>query len=105
MIYIVYSLYTYLYTFGIIQNVERPEFHWTKIIYIYIYNIFIYIKITRLLDIDMFNNLSKEEREVLYSFKDDPSILMKDADKGSAVLVLDRKDYLMEAFRKLDERV
>lgn len=47
----------------------------------------------------------KEEREVLYSLKDDPSILMKDADKGSAVLVLDRKDYLMEAFRKLDERV
>ena len=73
--------------------------------YIYIYNIFIYIKITRLLDIDMFNNLSKEEREVLYSLEDDPSILMKDADKGSAVLVLDRKDYLMEAFRKLDERV
>ena len=73
--------------------------------YICIYNIFIYIKITRLLDIDMFNNLSKEEREVLYSLKDDPSILMKDADKGSAVLVLDRKDYLMEAFRKLDERV
>ena len=63
------------------------------------------MKITRLLDIDMFNNLSKEEREVLYSFKDDPSILMKDADKGSPVLVLDRKDYLMEAFRKLDERV
>ena len=53
----------------------------------------------------MFNNLSKEEREVLYSLKDDPSILMKKADKGSAVLVLDRKDYLMEAFRKLDERV
>ena len=39
-----------------------------------------------------FNNLTKEEWEALYSLKDDPSILIKGADKGSAVVVWDRED-------------
>ena len=47
----------------------------------------------RLLDIEIpskrFNNLTKEEWEVLYSLKDDPSIIIKGADKGS---VWDRED-------------
>ena len=44
-----------------------------------------------LLDIDIsskkFNNLTKEERNALYNLRDDPTIIIKDADKGSAVVV------------------
>ena len=57
----------------------------------------------RLLGIDIlskrFNNLTKDEREALYSLKDDPSIIIKGADKGSIVAVWDREDYLKEAYR------
>ena len=38
----------------------------------------------------------------MYSLKDDPSIIIKNADKGSVVLVWDREDYLDEASRQLD---
>ena len=41
-----------------------------------------------------FNNLTKEEREALYSLKDDPSIIIKGANKGFVVVVWDREDYL-----------
>ena len=62
----------------------------------------------RLLDIKIpskiFNNLTKEEREALYSLKDDRSIIIKVADKGSAVVVWDREDYLKEAYRQLDDK-
>ena len=51
-----------------------------------------------------FNNLTKEEREALYSLKDDPSIIIKGADKGSVVVVWDREDYLKEAYRQLDDK-
>ena len=60
----------------------------------------------RLLEIEIpskrFNNLTKEEWEALYSLKDDPSIIIKGADKGSAVVVWDGEDYLKEAYRQLD---
>ena len=49
-----------------------------------------------LLDIETpskrFNSLTREERKALYSLKDDPSIIMKDADKGSIVVVWDREN-------------
>ena len=51
-----------------------------------------------------FNNLTKEEREALYSLKDDPSIIIKGAVKDSVVVVWDRKDYLKEAYRQLDDK-
>ena len=64
----------------------------------------------KLLDIDIpkdkFNNLSKEERDALYSLKNDNTIVIKGADKGSAVVVWDREDYLKEAHKQLsDEEV
>ena len=40
----------------------------------------------------------------MYSFKDDPSIIIKGADKGSVVVVWDRKDYLKEKYRQLDDK-
>ena len=62
----------------------------------------------RLLDIEIpskrFNNLTKEERETLHSLKDDFSIIIKGADKGSVVVVWDRKVYLKEAYRQLDDK-
>ena len=36
-------------------------------------------------------NLTKDERETLYSLKDDPYIIIKGADKGSVVVVWDRE--------------
>ena len=45
----------------------------------------------RLLDIEIpskrFNNLTKDERNAMYSLKDDKSIIIKSADKGPAVIV------------------
>ena len=62
----------------------------------------------RLLDSEIpskrFNSLTKEEQEVLYSLKDDPSNIIKDADKGSVVVVWDREGYLKEPYRQLDDR-
>ena len=62
----------------------------------------------RLLDIEIpskrYNNLTKDERDALYSLKDDPSIIIKGADKGSVVVVWDREDYLKEAYKQLYDR-
>ena len=55
----------------------------------------------RLLDIEIpskrYNNLTKEERDALYSLRDDSTIIIKSADKGSVVVVWDRENYLKEA--------
>ena len=62
----------------------------------------------RLLDIEIpskrFNNLTKEERDALYSLKNDSSIIIKGADKGSAVVVWDREDYVKEAEKQLEDK-
>ena len=42
-------------------------------------------------------NLIKEERQATYSVRDDTSIIIKEADKGSGIVVWDREDYLAEA--------
>ena len=51
-----------------------------------------------------FNNLTKEERNALYNLRDDPTIIIKGADKGSAVVVWDRDDYLKEASKQLEDK-
>ena len=62
----------------------------------------------RLLDIDIsskrFNNLTKEERNALYNLRDDPTVIIKGADKGSAMVVWDRGDYLKEASKQLEDK-
>ena len=49
----------------------------------------------RLLDIDFsskrFNTLTKKEHNAVYKLRDDPTIIIKGADKGSAVVVWDRE--------------
>ena len=62
----------------------------------------------RLLDIEIppkrLTNLTKEEREAFYSLKDDPSIIIKGVDKGSFIVAWDKKDYLKEAYKQLDDK-
>ena len=62
----------------------------------------------RLLDTEIpskrFNNLTKDERNTMYSLKDDKSIIIKGADKGSAVYVWDREDYIKEANKQLEDK-
>ena len=42
-------------------------------------------------------NLTKEERQAIYSLRDDTLIIIKLADKGSGIVVWDRQDHLVEA--------
>ncbi|XP_071155741.1 uncharacterized protein [Mytilus edulis] len=52
-----------------------------------------------------FSNLSSEENEAVRKLKNRDDIIIKPADKGSAVVVMDKCDYIQEAERQLsDER-
>ena len=48
-------------------------------------------------------NLPKEEYLTMRSLQNDRSVVIKPADKGSAVVVWDRNDYLKEAERQLSD--
>ena len=48
-------------------------------------------------------NLSKEKYLTICSLQNDKSVVIKPADKGSAVVVWDRNDYLKEAERQLSD--
>ena len=39
-------------------------------------------------------SFEEEERQAMQSLRDDSSIVIKEADKGSAVVVWNREDYL-----------
>ena len=47
------------------------------------------------------SNLTKNEKIALKSLKNDPQIIIKPADKGSATVIMDRQDYLAEGNRQL----
>ena len=51
-----------------------------------------------------YSNLTKEERNAIYTLRDDNSIIIKEADKGSAVVVWDKCDYLAEASEQLNDK-
>ena len=51
-----------------------------------------------------YNNLTREERSALYNLKNDKNIVIKSADKGSAVVVWDRDDYIKEAEEQLGDK-
>ena len=51
-----------------------------------------------------YNSLTKEERSVLYNLKNDTNIVRKKANKGSAVAVWDRDDYIKEAEEQLGDK-
>ena len=48
-------------------------------------------------------NMSKEEYLTMRSLQNDRSVVIKPADKGSAVVVWDRADYLKEAQKQLSD--
>ena len=48
--------------------------------------------------------LTKSNKEYIQSNKDDCSIIIKGAGKGSVVVVWDREDYLKETYRQLDDK-
>ena len=50
-----------------------------------------------------FNNLTSDERDALHFLRNDKSIIIKGADKGSAVIVWDREDYIREANGQLED--
>ena len=51
-----------------------------------------------------YSNLTREERNAMYALRDDNSIIIKEADKGSAVVVWDKCDYLAEASKQLNDK-
>ena len=51
-----------------------------------------------------YNNLTREERSALYNLKNDKNIVIKSADKGSAVVVWVRDDYIKEAEKQLGDK-
>ena len=50
-----------------------------------------------------YQNLTKDEREGLHSLMYDDQIIIKPADKGSAVVVWSKDDYLLEASNQLSD--
>ena len=48
------------------------------------------------------DNLPSEEKKALKSLRQRIDIIIKPADKGSAVVVLNREDYIREADRQLN---
>ena len=48
-------------------------------------------------------NMSKDEREALKSLMNDNEIIIKPADKGSAVIIWSKHDYLLEASNQLSD--
>ena len=47
------------------------------------------------------NNLTREERKYFYDLRNDTSIIIKEADKGSVIVIWDKEDYLKEAEKQL----
>ena len=47
-----------------------------------------------------YNNLTCKERQALHNLKNNNNIVIKGADKGSAVVTWDREDYIKEAKKK-----
>ncbi|KAK6183162.1 hypothetical protein SNE40_010692 [Patella caerulea] len=54
-------------------------------------------------DQKFFLNLSQHEREALSELRSDYDIVIREADKGSGVVVMDKARYLSEGYRQLDD--
>jgi hypothetical protein len=49
-------------------------------------------------------NLTEEEIAAMHTLKNEPSIIIKPADKGGATVIMDKKSYLKEAYRQLNDQ-
>ena len=52
---------------------------------------------------DTFDNLTPVERTALQNLRSNEDIIIKPADKGSAVVVMDKSAYIREAERQLSD--
>ena len=50
------------------------------------------------------DNLTKRERQALNTLKNRTDIVIKPADKGGALVIMDSKDYFPEGMRRLNDR-
>ena len=48
-------------------------------------------------------NISPKEKEAIRELRDNNKIVIKPADKGSAVVILNREDYLAEGYKQLSD--
>ena len=48
-----------------------------------------------------YNNFTQEERKALYDLRNDSSIIIKEANKGSVAVNWDKEDHLKEAEKQL----
>ena len=48
-------------------------------------------------------NITKSEKEAIADLTNDPTIIAKKADKGSAIVIMNRNDYIEEAERQLSD--
>ena len=55
-------------------------------------------------DVTYRRNLTKDEQVALDNLRSYDDIIIKQADKGSAVVIMDKKEYLREAMRQLDDK-
>lgn len=53
---------------------------------------------------DPCSNLNPEEMEALHDLCNDDSIIIKPADKGGAIVVLNKQDYIKEGYRQLNNK-
>ena len=51
------------------------------------------------------DNLDREERTAIKTLKQNKDIIIKPADKGAAIVVMDKTDYVGEAERQLANQV
>ena len=51
-----------------------------------------------------YNNITREKRSAPYNLKNDKNIVIKSADKGSAVVVWDRDDYIKETTEQFGDK-
>ena len=49
-------------------------------------------------------NLNKQEYQYIKSLKNNPDIIIKPADKGSAIVILDKDNYIAEGERQLQDK-
>ena len=47
------------------------------------------------------NNLTQEERKALYDLRNNTSMIIKEAERGSVVVIWDKEDYLKDAEEQL----
>ena len=85
----------------------RPSSTWTPVINDVHLEVYLSILEDELLSINEegrnFSNLTKEEKEAIDSLSKDDSIVIKPGDKGSAIVIWNKDDYIQEAKRQLNQ--